>query len=180
MISKRAQENIVALLILGIFIATIIAASQYGPRARLVPIPIAVIGILLILGQLFLQNFRSDKDLEIDLLEMISRKATGDHDDPAALARVAESAKVASRLDWQRELTAIGLVLLPAVLFFLIGPLPTMFLFTAGYFILSRFASPAMSVLYALIATVAVYLLFVAWLGVDMRQGLFDLSFGLW
>ena len=55
-----------------------------------------------------------------------------------------------------------------------------MFAFTAGYFMLSRHASPAMSLLYAFVTTVAVWALFVLWLRVDMRQGYFDLSFGLW
>ena len=182
MISKRTQENIVAFLILGIFIATIIASSQYGPRARLVPIPIAVIGSLLILAQLFLQNFRAEKDLEIDLLELISRRSTGDHHDfTPSLATEADAAKPAGRkVTWRNEVAAISIVFLLVALFFVVGPLPAMFAFTAGYFMLSRHASPAMSLLYAFVTTVAVWALFVLWLRVDMRQGYFDLSFGLW
>ena len=178
--SRRAQDNIVALLILGIFIAAIVAAADYGPRARLVPIPIAAIGALLILAQLILQNFKSDKDLEIDLLEFISRRATGDHPEIA----VPEADKPAEKSDdgfaWKRELGALGLVALLVGLFQVIGPLPTMFVFTSGYFILSRFAGIVGGLLYGFAATAAVYALFYLWLRVDMQHGLIDLSFGLW
>lgn len=174
--SRRAQENLVSILVIGIFAAAIWAATDYGPRARLVPIPIATIGIILMLAQMALQNFRSEKDLEIDLLELIARKSTGDHD-PAATAGPKSEAPA---YGWRRELSAIGLVLLIVGLFFLIGPMPTMLVFTVGYFRLSDHANLAMSIVYGLVATVAVYALFYLWLGVDMRQGYFDLSFGLW
>ena len=184
--TRRAQENLVAVLILGIFVAAIIASMGYGPRARLVPIPIAAIGAILIIGQLVVQNLRSEKALEIDLLEFISRRATGDHDDVGAPAGVGagttppDSAGAERRLTWRRELAALGVVVLIVALFFLIGPLPAMFLFTAGYFALSRHYSLLRSVLYAFGYTAAVYALFYLWLGVDMRQGVFDLGFGLW
>jgi len=178
--SRRAQDNLVALLILGIFIAAIIAASDYGPRARLVPIPIAAIGAFLVLAQLILQNFKSDKDLEIDLLELISRRATGDHPELAVAEAGKPEEKVVDEFAWKRELQALGIVALLVGLFELIGPLPTMFVFTSGYFILSRFAGIARGLLYGFVATAAVYALFYLWLRVDMRHGLIDLSFGLW
>lgn len=182
--SRRLQENVVALFVLLIFVATIYASLGYGPRARLVPIPIAAIGIVLIVGQLVLQNFRSEKDLEIDLLELISRKSTGDHDpvvpDPHAGEAEKTAAAEAQRGAGKREFGALGLVVLIVGMFLVIGPLPTMFFFTAGYFVLSRHANIAMSLLYGLLATGVVYALFYLWLGVDMRQGLIDLSFGLW
>lgn len=177
--SRRAQENVIAVIILGVFIAAIFAATGYGPRARLVPIPIAALGALLMLAQLVLQNFRSEKDLEIDLLEFISRRATGDEPTvPSPEAAPGEPEAEEGR--WRRELTALGLVIFLVGLFFTIGPLPAMFVFTTGYFVLSRYSTPLMGVVYGLAATVAVYALFYLWLGVDMRQGYFDLSFGLW
>lgn len=177
--SRKAQENLVAVLILAIFAAAIWAATGYGPRARLVPIPIAAIGILLMLGQLALQNFRSEKDLEIDLLDLISRKATGDHEAIPGQAEPDATAAPAGPI-WQRELGALGIVVLIVCLFLLIGPLPTMLVFTIGYFRLSGHASLVMSTAYGLLATAVVYALFYLWLGVDMRQGVIDLSFGLW
>ena len=178
--SRRAQDNLVALLILGIFIAAIIAATDYGPRARLVPIPIAAIGAFLILAQLVLQNFKSDKDLEIDLLELISRRATGDHPELAIPDASKPEGKNGDEFAWKRELEALGIVGLLVGLFELIGPLPTMFVFTSGYFILSRFTGIAKGLFYGFIATAVVYALFYLWLRVDMQHGLIDLSFGLW
>ena len=179
--SRKAQENLVAFVILMIFAATIWAASDYGPRARLVPIPIAVIGIILMLGQLVLQNIRSEKDLEIDLLELISRKSTGDHDPAAQTGQeISPETQGPSGPVWPRELAALGLVGLMVALFMLIGPLPTMLVFTTGYFWFSGHARLMMSAVYGFAATAAVYALFYLWLGVDMRQGLIDLSFGLW
>jgi hypothetical protein len=178
--SRRAQDNLVALLVLGIFIAAIVAASGYGPRARLVPIPIAAIGAILIIAQLILQNFKSDKDLEIDLLEFISRRATGDHPELAVPSPDEPAEKTDGEAVWKRELAALGLVAALIGLFQLVGPLPAMFLFTSGYFIFSRFAGIAKGLLYGFAATAAVYALFYLWLGVDMRHGLIDLSFGLW
>ena len=178
--SRRAQDNLVALLILGIFIAAIVAATGYGPRARLVPIPIAAIGALLVLAQLILQNFKSDKDLEIDLLEFISRRATGDHPELAIPEADKPAEKNGDEFAWKHELGALGLVALLVGLFQLVGPLPTMFVFTSGYFILSRFTGIAKGLLYGFVATAAVYALFYLWLRVDMRHGLIDLSFGLW
>jgi hypothetical protein len=177
--SRRAQDNLVALLILGIFIAAIVAATDYGPRARLVPIPIAAIGAILVLAQLILQNFKSDKDLEIDLLEFISRRATGDHPE-LAVPEADKADKGRDEFAWKRELGALGIVAVLVGLFELVGPLPTMFVFTSGYFILSRFTGIARGILYGFAGTAAVYALFYLWLRVDMRHGLIDLSFGLW
>lgn len=185
--SRRAQENLIALFVLGVFIAAIFASTGYGPRARLVPIPIAVLGSMLILAQLILQNFHSEKDLEIDLLDFISRKATGDHDDGGASSR-GETAPDADQggaepqnpgLTWKKEIAAAGLVVLLVAMFLMIGPLPAMLVFTAGYFILSRHYTPGRGLLYAFGCTAAVYALFYLWLGVDMRLGVIDLGFGI-
>ncbi|MGQ7791086.1 tripartite tricarboxylate transporter TctB family protein [Faunimonas sp. B44] len=179
--TRRLQENVVALLVILIFAAAIYASLGYGPRARLVPIPIAVIGILLMLAQLYLQNSRSEQDLQIDLLEFISKKSTGAEDAvPTAAEGADEAASQPRKRDPRMEFAALGMVVLLIGMFFVVGPIPTMFLFTAGYFVLSRHYSPAWGVLYAFIGTLAVYALFYLWLGVDMRQGMVDLSFGMW
>ncbi len=174
--TRRTQENLVAGLILCLFIGTIIAASAYGPRARLVPIPIAAIGALLIIGQIVLQNFRSEKDLQIDVLHMI----TTTPDVAGEIEEAAEEEKAPEGIGFLRELKALALVLGLGGLFLLVGPLPAMFVFTAAYFILSRYTGIVGGIAYSFLATASVYLLFHVWLRVDMRVGLIDINFGLW
>nr|WP_246206318.1 tripartite tricarboxylate transporter TctB family protein [Propylenella binzhouense] len=171
------QENVVAFFVLFIFIAAIVASTGYGPRARLVPIPIAAIGALIMIAQIALQNLRSEQDLKVDLLEFISRKATGDHEEETA--GEGGSAEPARRRTAAREFGALGLLVLIVGMFLVIGPIPAMFLFTAGYFVLSRHYSVPLGLLYALAGTAAVYVLFDLWLGVDMNAGIYDLGFGL-
>jgi len=181
--SRRAQENLIAGFILAIFVAAIVASLQYGPRARLVPIPIAALGIILIVAQIVLQNTRSEKDLKIDLLEVISRKADGLDETTESGAADEGSGKSGKRnsgkqLAWA-ETRALGIVVLLAVLFIAVGPLPAMFIFTAGYFALSRHYAVAQSLAYAAAYTLLVYAVFSLWLRVDLMRGMIDVSFGL-
>jgi hypothetical protein len=180
--SRRMQENLIAAIILLVFIATIVAASQYGPRARLVPIPIAALGAILICAQLVLQNFRSEKDLQIDLLEVIARKSTGDDEDlPKGNSEDSEEGESSEGgRSFLKELGALGIVLFLLGMFLVIGPIPTVLFFTAGYFILSGHFSPVRGIIYAFVFTTLVYALFHLWLGIDLQQGIYDLGFGLW
>jgi hypothetical protein len=173
--SRRLQENLVAGFILAIFVAAIVTSLQYGPRARLVPIPIAALGVILIVAQIALQNMRSEKDLKIDLLEVIARKSDG-FDESAENG--AERKDAGKRLAWA-EARALGIVLLLAGLFIVVGPLPAMFLFTAGYFALSRHYAVVQSLAYAAAYTLLVYAVFSLWLRVDLVRGMIDMSFGL-
>jgi hypothetical protein len=54
--SRRAQENILAAVVAGIFIGYLIIAAGFGPNARLVPLPIAGLGLLCLLIQVVRQN----------------------------------------------------------------------------------------------------------------------------
>jgi hypothetical protein len=190
--SRRLQENLVAGVVLLVFIAVIVAAMGYGPRARMVPIPIAALGAVLIIGQIVLQNWKSPEDLHIDLLELIARKATGDDEGlpkdmkeglDAAMGDSAVAAgpePAAPRRTFLREIGAAGVVVLLIGMFFVIGPIPTMFVFTCGYFVLSGHYGIVRAVAFSFVFTVLVYALFHLWLGIDMRQGLLDINFGLW
>ena len=51
MISRRAQENIFAAIIFILFATVLYLSYGYGPRARMVPVPLAVFGIILIIIQ---------------------------------------------------------------------------------------------------------------------------------
>jgi hypothetical protein len=182
-VSRRAQENLIAGFVLAIFVAAIIASLQYGPRARLVPIPIATLGVVLMVAQIVMQNVRSEKDLKIDLLEVISRQAdgldesseTGAADEGSGNPGKGNNGK---QLAWA-EAQALGIVVLLAALFIAVGPLPAMFLFTAGYFALSRHYTVVKSLVYAAAYTLLVYAIFSLWLRVDLMRGMIDVSFGL-
>lgn len=180
--SRRAQENLVLLLIIGLLIAAIVAASDYGPRARLVPIPIAVIGLIMAAGQLFLQNFRPSDNLNIDLMDFVAKRSAEigiATDETADAGKTADELDAMGRQQFRREIAAFGIVGLLLFLFWLVGPMVSAFLFTAGYFMLSRHFSIVMSLVCAAAFAAAVYVIFSVWLDVNMMGGYFDLSFGV-
>ena len=178
--SRRMQENLVALVILGIFVAAIVASLDYGPRARLVPIPIAAIGILFIVGQLVLQNLKSEDSLHIDLLEFLTKP--GDKTDPAlaeTAASVASPAAAAAKRGPtpMSELQALGIVALLVAIFLVLGPIPAMFVFSAGYFIVSRHYAPWKGIAFSAFWTILVYLVFSTGLKVQLDRNLLGIRF---
>lgn len=185
--SRRWQENIVAGLFLLLFIGVFVETQNYGPRASMVPNLIAGIGFALMAAQLILQNVRSEDDLQIDLLELISRRATGDEEGlpdkmKSELAPKADDqgqAKGPER-SLSRELLAVGVVIAAIGSFFLIGPIPTMFVFTFGYLTISGHFGVLKAFAVSFVFTLFVYGLFHVWLRIDMKHGLFDLNPGLW
>jgi len=70
--SRRAQENIVALLFLIFFIVIIVISFGYNEKARMVPIPIASASILFLLIQMYFMNFKRDINLNVDATELLT------------------------------------------------------------------------------------------------------------
>jgi len=173
--SRRLQENLVLCAVLAIFIAAIVACMGYGPRARVVPLPIATLGAVLTLAQLVLQNLPSVGDLHLDALELFTSHAPG-----AAPAKPAASPgrRVPDATRWRRELIAIGLVLLLTGLFMLFGPIPSIFLFSTGYMLAKRQYKWPLGLAFAAFFTLVVYGLFAAILGVQMDNGIVGQMFG--
>ena len=64
--SRRLQENIVATVILTVFMVYLITTLSFGNNARLVPFPIAILGIVLVLIQLVKQNLTEKEKLEVE------------------------------------------------------------------------------------------------------------------
>ncbi|MDH3508707.1 MAG: hypothetical protein OEQ25_16345, partial [Gammaproteobacteria bacterium] len=54
--SRRAQENILTAIVACLFVGYLVVASGFGPNARLVPLPIAGIGLLCLVIQIVRQN----------------------------------------------------------------------------------------------------------------------------
>jgi Tripartite tricarboxylate transporter TctB family len=189
--SRRVQENLVAAILLLLFTAVLIMSFDYGPRARLVPVPIAIIGILLTLGQLVWQNLRGADELHVDVLELVAgregsrRRKAGQAaaaqseaaqreaaQDGAAQAEATRREAGAGQHSVAAQARAFGIVAALLALFLLLGPLPAIFLFSAGYFILSGAASWWRAIGYAFVCTALLYLTFGYTLQVQLNRGL--------
>ncbi len=57
--SRRAQENLVGVIVLAVFVVMLYLTFGYSSRARLVPLPVCIFGIILAVAQLLWQNLRS-------------------------------------------------------------------------------------------------------------------------
>ena len=173
--SRRIQENLALCAVLAIFIAAIVACLGYGARARVVPLPIATLGAILTVVQLVLQNLPSFGDLHLDALELFTSQAPGTTPVKPATAGTGGAPDAAR---WRREVMAIGLVLLLAVMFMLIGPIASIFLFSAGYMLAKRQYRWPLGLAFAALFSLVVYGLFAVVLGVQMNNGLLGSMFG--
>jgi hypothetical protein len=167
--SRRMQENLIAAAILVVFVAVIVLSLDYGPRARMIPLPLAALGLILIIIQIFWQNLRSGEELQVDLMEVLTRQEAKDGmpvsgDEPAAR----------ERRSWRREASALGIVGLLVGLILLLGPIPAVFLFTGGYFLRSRQYSWLKALVYTVAFTATLYLLFVVALEVQLYHGVLE------
>ncbi len=76
--SRRAQENLVGVIVLAVFVAMLYLTFGYSSRARLVPLPVCILGIILAVAQLLWQNLRSADELRVNFLDVVgSRGAIG-------------------------------------------------------------------------------------------------------
>lgn len=180
MMSRRAQENLVVAIIFFLFVMVLYMSFGYGPRARLVPVPIAVLGIILLAVQVIWQNLRSGDDLKVDTLDLFAgRKNPGvpDGGEKAPVAADSADGQSAGGKDgWRRWLGSgiapFALVGFFLALFFVLGPLPAILIFTAGYFVLSGQCTLPRGLIYAAIFSGVFYLMFGVVLDVDLNRGL--------
>lgn len=163
--SRAAQDNLVAVLLLALFGGVIWLCQDFGPRARMIPLPLAVFGIVLTLAQLAWQNLRSTDELQMDMIRV---------QEPVVAEAEAEMPKAAALrpATFGRELAATGLVALLLGLVYLIGVIPAVFVFTGGYFLVSRQYGVLAALLYTTAFTVVIYLLFIVALQVRPYYGL--------
>lgn len=169
--SRKLQENLVIALVIAVLAGVIYLSLGYGPRARMVPIPVAVFGLVLAIVQLIWQNLRSTEELYVDLLEVLTKRSDGGHNPGAPAGAPAAGAAKAPPLLWPKELAAVGIVLGFLGLVLLIGPIPSIFIFTAGYFLFSRHYSWPKALGYTVVFTIAIYLLFVVALEIQLYHG---------
>jgi len=173
MMSRRVQENLIAIAFLIVFLGVIVLCLDFGVRARKVPLPVAVFGLILIVIQIIWQNLRSTEELQVDLLEVLTRRDEQGivPEESAGAPAAAESAPNSQRPSWHREAGAYGIIAALLAMVLLIGPIPAIFVFTGGYFLLSKHYSWRRGLIYTAVFTAVVYLLFVTALQIQLYHG---------
>ncbi len=178
--TRLTQENLLAAAMFFFFIGILVLSGEYGTRARLVPVPIAVLGILMLGAQVIWQNLRPADELNVDILEFLTRrgidptaagKAGGDS---SAEAPSPDSGPVDSPPKFKREVFAFGKVAAFVALFMLFGPFPSIFIFTFAYLSLSRHYRWAKSMAVTTIFVAVVYALFVEILDIQLYHGVLE------
>ncbi|MDH3228799.1 MAG: tripartite tricarboxylate transporter TctB family protein [Alphaproteobacteria bacterium] len=178
--SRRVQENLLAGVLLCFFIGVLVLSLDYGPRARLVPIPISVLALILLGAQIVWQNLRPADELHVDMLEFLTKRGItpGKSDDagaePAAGTNADAMAAAGGPGGFGREAFAFAKVGIFVGLFLALGPFPAAFLFTFAYFSLSRHYHWARALVYTTIFTAVVYGLFVEVLDIQLYHGLLE------
>jgi hypothetical protein len=167
--NRRVQENVVAMVFLAIFIGVIVLSLDFGPRARMIPLPLATLGVILALIQLVWQNLGSTDALRMDMIRV--EKPTGAPAEPEAEASRAGQT-TAPEPTLRKRAGAYGIVagLLGMILAF--GPVPAVFVFTLGYFLVTRYYTSLLALVYAAVFTSAIHLLFFVVLEVNPYHGL--------
>lgn len=164
--SRHAQENLVSVLLLALFGLVLYLCQDFGPRARLIPLPLAVFGIFLTLVQIAWHNFGREGAQPAEMI----------HVDTGAITAAAEGQPRTERTEEQLgrwgEAGAFFIVALLVVMVFVAGIFPTVFIFTAAYLILTRYCTAARGLAYSAALTVSVYLLFVKALEMQPYHGL--------
>ncbi|HEY9448061.1 MAG TPA: tripartite tricarboxylate transporter TctB family protein [Burkholderiales bacterium] len=163
--SRRLQENIVAGAIALAFAAVIMDSLTFGPRARMVPLPLATFGLILTVIQIVWQNLRPADTPRVDWLGVLAGK------EPVGAAPRGDETPAKRDTPARSELGALGVVAALVGLILLFGPIPAVFIFAAAYFLLSGHYSPLKGLVYAAAFTLTVYLLFVVALDIQLYHG---------
>jgi hypothetical protein len=169
--ARLAQENVVAVVLLLVFGGIVWLCQDFGPRARMIPLPLALFGIALTIIQILWQNLRSTDELQMELLPA-AMTAVEPAAAPAAAAQPEAAAPAEGAPAWRGELKAVAIVGALIALIMLTGIIPAVFLFTGGYFVLTRHYSWLMGIAYTSVFTASVYVMFVFALQIQPYHGL--------
>jgi hypothetical protein len=164
--TRRGQENVVAGVLLCLFLGYIAVAAGFGPNARLVPLPMAGIGLICLLVQIVRQNRPGGMGKStFGPLALLTggRPTTEPEEAPREGAR-----------DAGRELTAFGFVGLFVVLIAALGPVPAVFAFSAGFLWVSKHFPLWKALAAGGAFALAMYLLFVVGLELQLYHGLLE------
>jgi hypothetical protein len=164
--SRRAQENVLVCVFLAIFVGVILLSLDFGPRARMIPLPLAVIGVSLALIQLVWQNVGSTDALRMDMIQ-VEKPHVPESEAPADAGRAQ-----APEPSMARRAGAYGIVAALVIMILAAGPMPAVFVFTLGYFLVTRYYTPLMALLFTGALTAVMYLLFFVVLQINPYYGL--------
>ena len=81
--TRRTQDNLVAAALLVVFGGVVWLCQDFGPRARMIPLPLAIFGIVLTILQIVWQNVRSTDELKMDLIAVDEDALGGAPDGPS-------------------------------------------------------------------------------------------------
>jgi hypothetical protein len=167
-VSRRTQENMLTAVLLCFFLGYLAVAATFGPNARLVPIPMALIGLACLIAQIVRQNLAGGlrKNTFGPLLLLTGGRQTPESDGEPGTAPPGR--------DTRRELQAFGFVALFVLLMAALGPVPAVFLFCAGFLSVSKHYAPWKATAVALAFAATVYLLFVVGLELQLYHGLLE------
>lgn len=165
--SRRAQENLAAAVLLAVFAGVIVLCQDFGPRARMIPLPLAILGVILTVIQIVWQNLRSTDELQMEMIAVPVPGVAAPRAETSAEAKPS-AGKAPS---WREEAAAFGIVAVLLALVLLLGPVPAVFLFTGGYFLLTRHYSFRAGLIYTSVFTAATYLLFFVALEIQPYHG---------
>ncbi len=147
--TQRVQEILFACAIAGVFAVYAYLSTNFGPNARMIPLPMAIVGFLLTTAQLI-------------------RLATGiERFDEAAEERPVDFAARGNR-----EVLALGGIIGMVALILLLGPVAAIFLFTAAYLFVSGHFPLVRSLTIASLFTITLFLLFAVGLQLDLYHGI--------
>ena len=162
--SRRTQENVIAGLLVAVFAVYLLMTLSLGPNARLVPVPIALLGLGFLLIQIVSQNRSDGREFQLDLLASITAGV-------ASTEEVEESSLEEAPPSFPRELQALGFLAAFIGLILLLGPIAAVFLFTTGFFVVTGHFAPPKALAVAGLYTLALYLLFAVGLQLQMYHG---------
>ena len=166
--SRRAQENLAAVALLAVFAGVIVLCQDFGPRARMIPLPLGILGVVLTLIQIVWQNLRSTDELQMDMIAVPAPGVAAPNPETSPGAK-----PLAGRApSWREEAAAFGIVAVLLALVLLLGPVPAVFLFTGGYFLFTRHYSLRAGLIYTAVFTAATYLLFFVALEIQPYHGI--------
>ncbi len=164
--SRHAQENLISVFLIGLFAMVLYLCQDFGPRARLSPLPLAAFGIVLCVVQLVWHNLGRDDAAPIEMISVDTSAITANAEGKPRTERTEE------QLGQWGETGAYLIVALLVAMIFTVGIFPTVFIFTGGYLILTRYCTVLRGLSYSAALTASVYLLFVVALEMQPYHGL--------
>lgn len=167
--SRHSREILAATFFLLLFACVGWLTLDFGPRARLIPLPLAIVGGALAIVQIVLSLSRPGGLERMKMIE-VEQSALPTADTPDGVP-VNDTSLSVQQPERRREWVAYAIVIGFCALVMLVGPVIAMFVFTTGYFMRTGVYSPARSLILGSVYTGIVYLLFFVTLQIEPYYG---------